>query len=95
LAVYICHRNDRLTEGGGTAVLFRRGVDKHALPFHGVQYLEDIQFMLTNKPVKILTVYLSPYRPLIASNLSAYLGGCLPVLVAGELNANHASGIPG
>jgi hypothetical protein len=45
--------------------------------------------MLAAKPVKILAAYLSPTRPLIASDLSVCLGGGLPVLMAGELNAKH------
>jgi hypothetical protein len=45
--------------------------------------------MLASKPVKILAVYLSPSRPLIASDLPACLGGGFPVLMAGNLNAKH------
>jgi len=45
--------------------------------------------MLAKKPVKILAAYLSPTRSLIASDLSAWLGGGLPVLMAGDLNAKH------
>jgi len=48
-----------------------------------------IQAVLASKPVKILAVYLSPTQPLIASDLSACLGGGLPVLMAGDLNAKH------
>jgi hypothetical protein len=89
LAVCVFHRNDRLIEGGGTVVLVRRGVDNYAVTVQAVQHLEDNQVVLTNKPVKILVVYLSTSRPLIASDLSVYLGGCLPVLMAGDLNANN------
>jgi hypothetical protein len=45
--------------------------------------------MLAVKPVKILPAYLSPTRPLIASDLSACLGGDLPVLMARDLNTKH------
>jgi len=45
--------------------------------------------MLATKPVKILAAYLSPTLPLIVSDLSACLGGGLPVLMAGDLNAKH------
>ena len=44
---------------------------------------------MASKPGKILPVYLSPTRTLITSDLSARLGGGLPVLVAGDLNAKH------
>jgi exonuclease III len=91
LANYVCHRNDQLTERGRTAILVRRGIVHHAVPVQGQQHLEAtaIQVMLAAKPVKILAAYLSPTRPLIASDLSACLGGGLPVLMAGDLNAKH------
>jgi hypothetical protein len=58
MANYVCHRNDRLTVGGGTAILVRRGTDHYAVPVHGQQHLQAtaIQIMLTNNPVKILVV---------------------------------------
>jgi hypothetical protein len=39
--------------------------------------------------VKILAVYLSPYRPLIGADLTPCFGGGLPVLMAGDLNVKH------
>ena len=53
---YICHRNDRLTEGGGTAILVRRVIDHHAVPVQGLQHLEAtaIQVMYASKTAKIL-----------------------------------------
>jgi hypothetical protein len=91
MANYVCHRNDRLTEGGGTAILVRRGIDHHVIPVQGLQYLEAtaIQVMLANITVKILAAYVSPTRPLIFSDLAACLGEGLPVLMAGDLNAKH------
>jgi len=60
LANYVCHRNNRLMEGGGTAILVRRGIEHHAVPVQGLTYLEAtaIQVMLANRPAKILAVYL-------------------------------------
>jgi hypothetical protein len=86
LANYVCHHNDRLSEGGGTAILVSRGIDHHTVPVQGLQHVEAtaIQVMLAGKPVKILATYLSPTQPLIASHLSA-----CPVLMAGDLNAKH------
>jgi len=79
------------TTTGGTAILVRRGIEHHAVPVQGLQYLEAtaIQVMLANRPAKILAVYLSPSRPLIDSDLSACLGGGLPVLMAGDLNTKN------
>jgi hypothetical protein len=46
--------------------------------------------MMAVKPVKILAGYLSSTYSLIASDLSACLGGGLPVLMVVDLNAKHA-----
>ena len=91
LANIVCHRNDRLTEGGGTAILVRRAIDHHAVRIQGLQHLvfTAVQAMFASKPVKILAAYLSPTRPSIDSDLSACLSGGLPVLVAGDLNGKH------
>ena len=69
--------------------MVRRGINHHTVPVQGLQHLETtaIQVLLASKPVKILAAYLSPTRPLIASDLSACLGKGLPVLMAGDLNA--------
>jgi hypothetical protein len=70
----VCHRTNRLTEGGGTVTLVRHGRDHHAVPIQGLEYL---------------AVYLSPSLPLLDTDLSTCLGGGLPVLMAGDLNAKH------
>jgi hypothetical protein len=91
MANYVCHRTDRLTQGGGTAILLRRDIGHHAVPIQSLQHLETtaIQVTMGSKPVRFLKVYLSPSRPLLATDLSACIGGDLPVLVAGDLNAKH------
>jgi hypothetical protein len=45
--------------------------------------------MLAGGPLRILAVYLLPSGPLIDLDLSACLGGGVPVLMAGDLNAKH------
>jgi hypothetical protein len=45
--------------------------------------------MLASGPLKILAAYLSPSRPQIEADLSAFQSGGLPVLMAGDLNAKH------
>jgi hypothetical protein len=40
LANYVCHRTDLPTEGGGTAILVRRGIDHYAIPVPGLTQLE-------------------------------------------------------
>jgi len=91
LANYVCHRTDRPTVGGGTAILVRRGIVQHSVPIPGLTHLEAtaIQVTMAGKPVKILAAYLSPSSPLIKADLSACFGGGMPVLMAGDLNAKH------
>jgi hypothetical protein len=86
-----CHRTDRPTEGGGTAILVRRGIDHHALPVLGLTQLEAtaIQIMLASGPLKILAVYLSPSLSIVGSDVSTFFGGGFLVLMAGDLNAKH------
>jgi hypothetical protein len=48
-----------------------------------------IHFTLAGRPVKILTAYISPSRPLNQAELPAFFRGGLPVPLAGDLNAKH------
>ena len=91
LANYVCHRTVRPTAGGGTAILVRRGIQHHSEPVPSLNQLEStaIRTDLAGKPVNILAVYLTPYRPLIGADLDVCFGGVLPVLMAGDLNAKH------
>jgi hypothetical protein len=87
----VCHRTDRSSSGGGTAILVSRGIEHHALPVLDLRHLEAtaIELKLAGKPTKVLAIYLSPSRPLIKSDFTACLSGGLPVLMAGDLNAKH------
>jgi hypothetical protein len=49
----------------------------------------DIQVKMGGKPTRIMAVYQSPSRPLLDTDLTTCLGGGLPVLMAGDLNAKH------
>ena len=77
LANYVCHRTDRPTAGGGTAILVRRGMYHHSVPVPGLTHLEAtaVQVTLAGRPVKILAAYLSPSRPLMGADLTACFGG--------------------
>jgi hypothetical protein len=91
LANYVCHRTDRPTAGGGTAILVRRGIVHHSVPVPGLTHLEAtaIHTMRAGQPVIILAAYLSPSRPLIGADLNACFGGGLLILLAGDLNVKH------
>jgi hypothetical protein len=49
--------------------------------------------VLATRPVKLVVAYLSPPWPLIESNLTEYLSGGFPVLMAGDRNAKHNTGL--
>jgi hypothetical protein len=90
LVKYVCHRTDRPSEGGGTAIQVRRGIDHYAIWVPGLTQLEAtaIHVMLANGPLKILAAYLSPSRPLIEADLPACLSGVLRVLTAKHVDWN-------
>jgi len=90
-ANYVYHRTDGLTAGGGTVILFRRGIVHYSVPFAGLTHLQAraIPDILAGKPVKILAVYLSPSHPLFGADLTVCFGGVLPVLLYGDLKVKH------
>ena len=72
----VCHRTDRPTVEGGTAIQARRGKVHHSVPIPGLTHLEAIAIQVTmaGKPVKFIAAYLSPSRTLIGAHLSACFG---------------------
>jgi hypothetical protein len=90
-ANYICHRTDRRTAGGGTVIVVHTGIDHYSVPVSGLQYLEAtaIHLVLATRPVKLVSAYLEPTRPLIESHMTDCLTGGIPVLMAGDLKAKH------
>jgi hypothetical protein len=89
LTNYVCHRTDRPTRGGGTAILVRRSTDYYVVHVSVLQHLQAIHLVLSTRAVKLLAAYLSPTRPLIESDLTECLSGEFPILMAGDLNAKH------
>ena len=65
------------------------GPTRWIVPVPDLTHLEAtaIQVILAGKPAFILAVYLTPSRPLIVADLTACIGGGLPVLMAGDLIA--------
>jgi hypothetical protein len=79
-ANYVCHRTDRPTPGGGTAILVHKGIDHYAVPVSGLHYLQAtaIQLVLVTRAEKLVSAYLAPTRPLIESDLTECLIGESP-----------------
>jgi hypothetical protein len=95
-ANYVCHPTDRPKAGSGTAILVRRDLVHHSVPVPCLTHLEATatQIMLDGRTVEILADYLSPARSLIREDLDACIGGVLPVLYSGDLNAKHVDWNP-
>jgi hypothetical protein len=87
----LCHRTDRTTPGGGTAIFVHKGIDHYAVPVSGLQYLEATatNLVLVARPVKLVSAYLAHTRPLVESDLTECLSRGIPVLMAGDRNAKH------
>jgi hypothetical protein len=90
-ANYVCHRTDRPTPGGGSAIFVHKGIDHHAVQVSGLQYLEAtaIHLVLATRPVKLVSVNIAPTRPFIESDLTECFRGVIPALMAGDLNDKH------
>jgi hypothetical protein len=95
LANYVCQCTDRLAAGDDSAIQGSRGIVHHSVPVPSLTHLEAnaIQVILTDKPVQIITPYLSPSRPLIRADLTACFDGELPVLLTCDLNAKFMNWI--
>lgn len=72
-------------------LLVRTNIDHYVVPVSGLQHLDAtaLQLVLTTRPVKVVSAYLSPTRSLNDSELIECLRGGIPVLVAGDLSAKH------
>ena len=81
----------QIDSGSGIATLVRCGIVDHSLSVPGLTHLEAtaIQITLSSIPVIILAPYPLPYCPPIGVDLTACFRGGLPVLISGDLNAEH------
>ena len=59
---YVCHRKDHPTQGGGTMILVRCGIDHYSVPVLNLRQMEatTIYVNIGRRPVKLVVVYLSP-----------------------------------
>ena len=77
---YVCHRNNSPTQGRGTLVLVRSGIDHYSVPVSILRQIEASAICLNfgRRPVKLMAVYLSPLRSLVDADLSEYISGGKP-----------------
>ncbi|CAH2097930.1 unnamed protein product [Euphydryas editha] len=86
-------RNDRATaRGGGTVIYYKRSLHCVPLdppPLEGIE-ASMCQVSLTgHQPITIASVYLSPDKPLVESDVRSLLAMSNSVILAGDLNAKH------
>ena len=91
LANYVCHRNDRPTQDGGTMILVRRGIEHYSVPVSNLRQMEPTAICVNigGRPVKLVAVNLSSLRYLLDVDLLECISRGTPVLLAGNLNAKH------
>ena len=91
MANYFCHRNNRPTQGGGTMILVRRGIDHYSVPVANLRQMEatNICVNIGGRPVKIVVVYLPPLRSLVDADLLGCISGGTLLPLPGDLKAKH------
>ena len=69
MANCVCHRNDGLTENGGTMILVHSGIDHHAVPILNLQKMETTAMCVNilGRPTKLVEVYLSPLSSMVVA----------------------------
>ena len=74
--------NDRPTQGGGTMILVRRGIDHYSVPASNLRQMEATAICVNigGMPVKLVADYLSPLRSLVDADLFECISGGTPVL---------------
>ena len=95
---YISHRNDRTPDrGGGTCILIKKTIPHHSEPTPPLGLGESTIIQLHTRPnfTRIISSYIPPrpdytYRQL-TTDLDALTNSHLPTIIAGDLNAKHAS----
>jgi hypothetical protein len=87
-ANYVCHRKDRPTPGGGTAILVHKGIDHYAVPVSGLQFLEAT-LSVGDQTSETRVGLPRAHTPLDRVGLTECLSGGIPVLMAGDFNAKH------
>ncbi|GFW49126.1 RNA-directed DNA polymerase from mobile element jockey [Trichonephila clavipes] len=93
---YNIYRTDRTFRGGGTAIMIKRSIPHHQI-FITNNSLETTAIQLirqNDQPVTIVSAYRPPRKPFTEQDLHRIFRNQGYVLVAGDLNAKHASWSP-
>ncbi|GFY20933.1 RNA-directed DNA polymerase from mobile element jockey [Trichonephila clavipes] len=92
---YNIYRTDRTFRGGGTAILIKRSIPHHEIIINNQSFETAIKIERTNmQPITVISAYRSPRKPIFVHDLHHLFKNQDYVLVAGDLNAKHASWSP-
>ncbi|GFU97662.1 putative RNA-directed DNA polymerase from transposon X-element [Trichonephila clavipes] len=93
---YNIYRTDRTCRGGGTAILIKRSIPHHEIVINNPSFeTTAIKIERTNlQPITVISAYRSPRKPILIQDLHQLFRNQDYVLVAGDLNAKHASWSP-
>ncbi|GFV16587.1 probable RNA-directed DNA polymerase from transposon X-element [Trichonephila clavipes] len=89
-------KTDRTCRGGGTAILIKRSIPHHEIVINNPSFeTTAIIIERTNlQPITVISAYRSPRKPILIQDLHQLFRNQDYVLVAGDLNAKHASWSP-
>ncbi|GFS39605.1 putative RNA-directed DNA polymerase from transposon X-element [Trichonephila inaurata madagascariensis] len=93
---YNIYRTDRTYRGGGTAIMIKRSIPHHQIIINNNSF-ETTAIKLNRQndlPVTIVSAYRPPRKPIAVQDLHQIFRNQGHVLVAGDLNAKHASWSP-
>ncbi|GFX19498.1 putative RNA-directed DNA polymerase from transposon X-element [Trichonephila clavipes] len=93
---YNIYRTDRIFRGGGTAILIKRTIPHHEFKINNQSFeMTAIKIERNNlQPITVISAYRSPRKPIFVHDLHQLFRNQDYVLVAGDLNAKHASWSP-
>lgn len=86
------YRNDRNRQGGGTAIIVKRGITHHVLDLPELKSLEAtaVAIKTTNHGwLRLISVYKPPKTNLDTGDLDMLFGDTMPTIIAGDLNCKH------
>ncbi|GFU83872.1 zinc finger protein 112 [Trichonephila clavipes] len=93
---YNIYRTDRTCRGGGTAILIKRSIPHHEIVINNHSFeTTAIKIERSNlQPITVISAHRSPRKPILVHDLHQLFRNQDYVLVAGDLNAKHASWSP-
>lgn len=92
IANYTCHRTDRLTAGGGTAIYVRNSIRHYPAPSLALRTIEttSVAIETSQGTITFVAAYRQPKGTLPADDAFALFRPRGKCIIAGDLNSKHA-----